>query len=621
MKGETREEPPEAPGRAGSSGADGASGPAAGDAAPWGTFDLALAFIVVLGPAALAAHLASSVPAASHDEAVIRVVGLGSVGPLRALDALVAAPAMLAPIGTAALRAALASAIVTGVAASVAFVVARRFIADVTTAVFARWPGGAVSPKLASAVAAVSVLGAALGPSWQAEGSAPGGAVTGALLVVLVLAQTVGVAAPSMRAVALLLGLAASYEPLALLAASLAALPAIVAWRPRRAEVTDAAIALVLGLAPLGLSMALARRAPGLVLPPGPLVDLSSERGLRAVKAASTAELGAILVVCVLAGAALSAGLTGDRTRRALASLAGVALAGALSVGLGAPPTSAPALAAIMAAFVVAGITLAAFVVALARAPVPFAQASAALVVVLELVLPVRAADETLGKREAHASRGSATWTELAWGPAPPCAVVLVPDRMTMRRVMAARALGDVRPDLIFVPTFDIGGPAARRALATEPKLAPLYRDITLGSPPEELSLAQLAGVRALLTGFDPRWDRALARHLVPIGLSTRFEPEPRGTSDRRRAMDEFTPAKDRLVRVAVARRDPHLAAATAAPLRARAIAMAACGERDMLSRALDDLRPFAPDDAVANALVRRTVTSKGAIDVQDLAP
>ena len=48
---------------------------------------------------------------------------------------------------------------------------------------------------------------------------------------------------------------------------------------------------------------------------------------------------------------------------------------------------------------------------------------------------------------------------------------------------------------------------------------------------------------------------------------------------------------------------------------------MAACGERDVLSRALDDLRPFAPDDAVANTLVRRIVTSKGPIDVHDLSP
>ena len=40
-----------------------------------------------------------------------------------------------------------------------------------------------------------------------------------------------------------------------------------------------------------------------------------------------------------------------------------------------------------------------------------------------------------------------------------------------------------------------------------------------------------------------------------------------------------------------------------------------------MLTRALDDLPPFAPDDPVASTLVRRIVTTKGPIDVHDLAP
>ncbi len=48
---------------------------------------------------------------------------------------------------------------------------------------------------------------------------------------------------------------------------------------------------------------------------------------------------------------------------------------------------------------------------------------------------------------------------------------------------------------------------------------------------------------------------------------------------------------------------------------------MAACSEKDILAHALDDLRPFAPDDPVANTLVRRMVTSKGTIDVKDLSP
>ena len=141
------------------------------------------------------------------------------------------------------------------------------------------------------------------------------------------------------------------------------------------------------------------------------------------------------------------------------------------------------------------------------------------------------------------------------------------------------------------------------------------------GSTPEELSLATLASQRPMLASFDPHWDRGLARHFVPVGLTTRFEPEPRGASDRRRGLDAFSAGKERLVRVAVAKRDPDLASATATLLRGRAIGMAACGERDVLSRALDDLRPFAPEDPVANTLVRRIVTSKGPIEVRDLAP
>src|SRR5262249_50740328 len=145
--------------------------------------------------------------------------------------------------------------------------------------------------------------------------------------------------------------------------------------------------------------------------------------------------------------------------------------------------------------------------------------------------------------------------------------------------------------------SFDIHGREGQRALLLEPKLAPLYRDLALGVAPEELSLAQLGAQRPVLAAFDPRWDRALARHLVPVGLTSRFEPEPRGASERKKALDGFLVLKDRLVRLVVAKKDAELAAATATLLRARAIGMAATGERDMLSRALDDLRPFAPED------------------------
>ena len=57
---------------------------------------------------------------------------------------------------------------------------------------------------------------------------------------------------------------------------------------------------------------------------------------------------------------------------------------------------------------------------------------------------------------------------------------------------------------------------------------------------PSEASLSALAMSRPLVTPYEPRWGRALGRHLVPVGLLDRFEPEPRGVSDRRKALEAF---------------------------------------------------------------------------------
>jgi hypothetical protein len=597
-------------------------------------FDRALLVLCGLVPAALGAAGAASAAPASHDEGVVRTVGLGWTGLFRALDAIVAAPLVLAPIGTRALRAGVASALVAGACGVIAFLVARRLAYAVRPA--------ASSPPLMSAVSAVAALSAVLAPAWQVEASAPGGSVVGALLVLAALALAQGPRASSLLnptpeaeatelpALAFVLGLSASYEPLVLAASVAAVLPwverAVRARTLDRRALLHAAPAFALGLLPLALGAALLRRAPELAVAAArPLgSSIGAQPGPRvAVGAFALAEIGTLILVAAAAGAVLCA--LQPAARRWLASLLGVIAVGVLAVVLRAPASASHVTAAILAAtaavHVLAAIALAAAVIAISAARVPFAHASAALVVVLELVLPVRAADETLSRRDTRAPRASTIWNEVAWGPAPPAAVVLVSDPATMRRISAARATGEMRPDLLVVPTFAMPSRATDRALKAEPKLAPLYRDIALGSTPEELSLTTLATDRPLLAGFDPRWDRALARHFVPVGLTTRFEPEPRGASDRRRALEAFTPAKDRLVRVALARRDADLAVATATLLRGRAIGMAACGEREVLSRALDDLRPFAPDDAVATTLVRRTVTSKGPIEVRDLAP
>lgn len=608
--------------------------------ARWTRFDHALLALSALLPALLASAGATASALASHDEGVVRVVGLGWTGLFRGLEPLVAALTMWVPIGTRALRAGLASALLTGACGALAFVLARRLAHDVVPR--------AASPRLLSAVAAVAALSAVLAPVWQVEASSPAGSVLGAAIVLAALgfgprvAKASAVGAAELRPVALLLGLAASYEPLVLAATALAFVPwlerAVRARAIDRRALLDAAPGFALGLAPMAFAAALVRRAPELAMTAAAPLAAPLGEGARvwegagvgegagartSVSAFATAEIGSLILLTAGAGLALAALV--PAARRQLASLASVIAVGLLAVRLGAPSgpahVSAVVLAACAAVHALAAVALAAAVVAISRAPVPFAHASAALVVVLELVLPVRAADETLGRRAARAPHASAVWNEAAWGALPPAAVLIVSERAIMRRIAAARATGQMRPDILVVPTFAFPSRVTNRALRAEPKLAPLYRDVALGSTPEELSLATLATERPLLASFDPRWDKNLARHFVPVGLTTRFEPEPLGVSDRRKALEAFTPDKDRLVRVAVAKKDAVLASSTASLLRARAIGMAACGEREVLSRALDDLRPFAPEDPVANTLVRRIVTSKGAIDVRDLVP
>jgi len=584
-------------------------------------FDRAALALVTLVSGAVAALGVVASPPASHDEGVVRVVGLGWTGLLRGLDAMVAAPLMLVPLGTRASRAGLASAVVTGACAAVAFVLARA----VATAVR---PTNA-PPRLLSAVAAAVVLTAFLSPMWQSEGAAPGGAVLGAGLVLA--AAALACAGGTLRAMALVLGLAASYEPLVLAGAAVAVLPRVydvVTSRERRLERGDAlraAASFALGLVPLLFAFALRRRVPEAALLVPVFSSPLGERGGAAVALLPFArsEIGDLVLAACVVGGVLAWRKPG--ARRLLASLLGIVLVGVAAIALRVPASTsrvaAPVLAASCAVHVLAASALASVVVAIARTRVPFAHASAALVVVLELVLPVRAADEAFARREKRPSRGTALWNEAAWGAAPPAAVVLVDDAGTHRRIVASRAVGQMRDDLVIVPTFAMPSRASDRALASEPKLASLYRDIALGVNPEELSLSTPAAHRPLLATFDPRWDRNLARHFVPLGLTARFEPEPRGPTERRRALELFTGVRERLERVATPKRDAELASATATLLRRRAVAIAAAGERDLLERALDDLRKFAPDDPVASTLVRRIVTTKGAIEVKDLAP
>lgn len=576
------------------------------------TFDFALLLLVAVAPALVAAAGATTVPDAAHDAGVLRTVGAGFTGLFRALDLLIAAPFLVLPFGTRALRAGLASATVTGVCGALAFETARSLMHELLPLVLRRigFSRGMDRPalRLASAVAAASVLAALLGPAWQAEASAPGGAVVGACLVLAALHLAL---AEQEVAVALVLGLALSEGPWVFLAALVAAVPA---YPVARREPVRAVVAFTLGILPIAIGALVVHRAPELADPGATLLGAAARPVGMTAFVLGTFGRPVLLVAVAGVGLALLSG-----RRLLVGTLLGIAAVGVVAVRFRQPAGpdafAAPVLVAVLAAHVFAGVALGILVLAIARARVPFAEWSAALVVVLELVLPIGALDQTTTERTARTPTASAIWNDVAWGAAPPASVVLVSDRSTMRRIATTRALGALRADLVFVPQYDVQGRAGEHALLAEPKLAALYRDIALGLPPEELSLAQLGAQRAVLATYDPRWERALSRHLVPIGLTNRFEAEPRGASDRKKALEAFNAGKSRLV----ASKDPALAAATSVLLRARAVGMAATGEREMLSQSLDDLRAFAPDDPTGALLVRRQVTSKGTIDVHDL--
>lgn len=240
------------------------------------------------------------------------------------------------------------------------------------------------------------------------------------------------------------------------------------------------------------------------------------------------------------------------------------------------------------------------------------------MVLVLLLAIPVDAADEALLRTLPRASGGAAIWDDLAWSTPPPRAVVLVTDVRLAARAAAARASGSLRGDLALVPTFARGAPAAR-VLASDAALVPLWRDLELAGTPSEASLSSLASARPVVMAYEPRWGRVLGKHLVPVALLDRFEPEPRGTSDRRRALESFARGRERLARAAA--KDPELAAATAYVLRARALDVAASGDRDLVGRAVEDLHAFAPEDPVATAIVARVVLGHGAARLDDLRP
>ncbi len=564
--------------------------------------DAVLAGLCALSPACLAAAHVGNVPDGAHDGGAARVLGLDPQL-WRALDVGVGALLFPVPMGTRATRAALGTALVAGLAGVVLYVLANQLL-----------EACAETRRLRFFVASIAAVTPLVAAPWQIESAAVGGSATGALLVLLPLVllapdcraggrRPARGAAARWPALALALTSAVGYEPLvgacalagcaALLVSSAPARESMgLAWRGRGLAL---AVSTFAGLGPFLVAL-LRARACGASLSIALADAWSGERG--ASHAGSPAqfvdtEIGVVLVALAIAGSGLALLVAGARPLAQ--GLIVISLSGFACSWLGSPlgPTrfGAPVLAAFAALCVLAGVAMQAVVRAIAAARVPMARTSAAMVIVLELVLPVELADDAFARSLLRATGAASAWNDAAWGSLPARSVVLVTRPEAFARALAAQAASELRDDVTVVPTFRHDA-RARRALAADSAFVPLWRDLELVGAPGEASLSSLATVRPLAMPYEARWGRAIGKHLVPLTLFDRFEPEPRGASDRRHALDAFVPSRDRLARDIAG--DPELIAAAAALLRARAELVAGfTGEPDLVARTAADVRVF----------------------------
>jgi hypothetical protein len=543
----------------------------------------------------------SRVVDAAHDSGVARVLGLVA-RPWRSLDVAVGAVFALVPAGTRVARAEVGGALVLGLAAMALYDVTRCLLLHC-----------APSPRLGAVVAAIATLSAVLQPAWQREGATIGGSASGALLIVLALTLTLHSLQKTSRvrwiAVTAVLCLSVGHEPLVGLS-SLGAITVLSAFcgelrvvltQRQPAELRSIATFGALGLLPFVIALA-RTRASGAPIASALLDDWAGERGAAwggSLAQVASENLGGLGAAMALAG--LTVGVIVPAARPLALALGAIVVLGVLASAAGAPvgPTrvGAPVLAATAASWALAAVGLQTVVRLVDQARVPLARWAAAMVVLLELTLAVEAADASLSTPRPRTD----AWDALVWGKLPPGAVVLLGDPSTYARAQAARASGSLPERVTVVPAFRGAMPPARAQLA-EASWRHLWRDLTLDGKPSEASLAAVADRSPLDMAYDPRWDHGVARHLVPDGLFDRYTAEPRGTSDRLRALDAFHGVRDELARIVA--HDPDLAETTAACLRARIAGYVSAGERDLAQRGVVDALVVSPSDSAVAKLV-----------------
>jgi hypothetical protein len=577
-------------------------------------------------PWLVAVSKASPTPSFASDIALVRSFGLLPVGLEGLVSAALSGAFGLLPVGGRTLRAEFASALSLGIAALLAYRLARRLLND--------WEG---QSWVVGPLALMASLGAALGPSWMLEGTDPGGHSLSAALALGALVVSIESDTPSVRrsfglgVLVAATALESRWTALGLLIALGLRLPFLSAHPSRRDAAAFGVGAGAVLLYPLALlASLLASPAPeagvalGLVGHGWSLSTAPVEQSV--ALSAWLSEMGLSGLVFSLSGCIFC--MFHARLRRViLPLLVFVAVDMTLDAAELDPtrhdPLAAVRLLALSALAASGALSLRVATSWLGRARIAFAQPASVLLVVYGFTLVLVSAESSARASELRAQSAAEAWTDSALSSLPAHSALLVRSDAVYFRLLAARVMRDSRPDVLMVPLelLERGGVRAE-LLAREQGLVPLVREMLLSGKPSEFALSALADVRPTYVELDPSWNARLSSHLVPQAFFTSFAPQPLARSDRRqersRSARDFSRLISRLERAKDA--DPATRRVLVSELAERALVLAALGDREPAEGVVSDLLRLDPRSALAQQLRKRLEKpGKGRVDVSGL--
>jgi hypothetical protein len=574
------------------------------------------------------------------DLPAVRDLGLVAVGVSGGPSTVLTQTLSLLPLGSHAFRASLGSALALAVASWLLYRLCLRTLLTTQS-----------RPVLAGVLSGVAALTASLSPTWQREATVGGGAMLAVCLTLATLwvtstltpAATRAASVPhtkvrlpdiSFRAVTLqwialgaLAGAAFAESPPVAVAALAGAGAMVVAERSRpvslrsRFLVAELPPRLTLVMsACVFAAVAMLLLAPALLRPAAPRswADLGlalSATSLSAPDVASTRttalaawsrEIG--LLSLGIAAFGVVSSLARPAVRSLVAPLIVLVVLDTLLPARAAGVLSTDPLTSLRALAVAAiamGSALGVFTTVdlLLQLRLPLARSGAVLIVMFHLTLVALTSEEAAYVANRHEQFGAEEWADSALGRLEPNSAILVQSPAVAWRLWAARLTRGERPDVLVIPVGLLDrGRIAANLLNTEREIEPLLRDFALTGVPSEFALSKLADVRPLHVELDRSWSKRLIAHLTVDGLWLEFAPQPLGQSDRKRSTSlSMVPIRRIIATIgAPTVPDSSTSSVVSESLRAQAAVLSLLGEYDASQGLLDRIAELSLGDPLA---------------------